>query len=173
MYLTEGHLWLFCFTYSFYCPFGYYQEVVNFHSQAWVTEVQSLRGGDTLQDGTLHAGDRNSQWHPSELKEKGKMSKIGGLMIWSPAVLEDMQNRPFPGKQPTHPLPGRGQKSWCRGLEGQAGGGDSGFLTTDLVDASTQWLAIQVAVDQIIAFREPTIMTFYFFLSLQLSYNPG
>ena len=60
MYLTEGHLWLFCFTYSFYCPFGYYQEVVNFHSQAWVTEVQSLRGGDTLQDGTLHAGDRNS-----------------------------------------------------------------------------------------------------------------
>ena len=55
MYLTEGHLWLFCFTYSFYCPFGYYQEVVNFHSQAWVTEVQSLRGGDTLQDGTLHA----------------------------------------------------------------------------------------------------------------------
>lgn len=153
-------------------PISYHRDVVNFDSQGWVIQVQSLRVADTLRGSTLITGEWNSLWHPSALREKAKMSKSsrgGGLMFWSPAVLEEMQNH-LPWKTAYTFLPGRGRRTQWRSLGGQTAGGDSVFLTTHMEDVSKHWLTIHVAIEQIITFIKPTTMTF-FLVPYNLSYN--
>lgn len=64
------------------------------------------------------------------------MSKIGGLMFGSSAVPEEMENRPFPGKQPTYPLPRQGRKLGAEDLKGSQVVGT--VFLTDLEDVSKQ-----------------------------------
>lgn len=141
------------------------KRLVTFIHKAGFCKWKSESSWHTKGGSALTAGEWNSWGCPGAHTGKTKISKwkqqwrrIEFLVISSGGGNANS----LLGKEAHTSLPGRTWMTWCQSLEGQKGGGDHVFLTTNLEDVSKHWLTIHVAIDQTIAYRKPMTMLFFF-----------